>query len=51
MISTLRKLSRIGVTDGMSERELKGIVSLNMLIITQTRVGVRWRCVRRSTNC
>ena len=40
MIGILRKLSRIGATDGMSEREVNGLVGLNMLILTQTPVGV-----------
>jgi hypothetical protein len=40
MIGALRKLSRLGVTDGMSEREVNGLVGLNVLILTQTPVGV-----------
>jgi len=35
MIGILRKFSRVGVTDEMSEREVKGIVTLNMMVLTQ----------------
>jgi signal transduction histidine kinase/CheY-like chemotaxis protein len=35
LIDALRNLSRIGVSDGMPEREVKGVVGLNMAIIVQ----------------
>ena len=40
MIDFLRKLSRIGATNGMSERQVEGIVSQKILFLTLCRACI-----------
>lgn len=40
MISMMRKLRRIGVTEGMSEREADRVAGLNLFILLQTPFGL-----------